>query len=400
MNNVFIARQPIYNKKLEVIGYELLFRDSDGEADIADKELATAQVVLNVLLEVGLEQIVGERIAFINVAHDFIMSDLVYSLDKEKIVLELSEEVEANPKIIEALKKLSNNGYKITLDNFVYDYSKDDLVALADYIKLDISMFTGEEFKSQVNLLRNRKAKIIASKIETQKNFDICSEIQIDCLQGYFLARPNLIKGTRLSAIRYSVLQLHEKFQDENASLTEIEELLSKDMYLTYRIFNFIYNGDFGQKKIASLSTAIELVGLQEIKSWVELLLRSKLDDRPNELLVSARTRAKMCELLALSLNKPDVHSYFIVGLFSQIDMILEKDMSELLKSLPLTEQMNEALLFRKGSMAEAVNCVIAYEKGDWDTATFEDSENSMIIGSYLKSIEWASDLGTELITC
>lgn len=400
MNNVFIARQPIYNKKLEVIGYELLFRDSDGEADIVDKELATAQVVLNVLLEIGLEQIVGERIAFINVARDFIMSDLLYSLDKEKIVLELSEDVEADSEVIEALKKLVNNGYKIALDNFVYDYSKDDLVALADYIKLDVSMFTGEELKSQVNLLRNGKAKIIASKIETQKNFDICSEIQIGCFQGYYLARPNVIKGTRLSAIRYSVLQLHEKFQDANASLTEIEELLSKDMYLTYRIFNFIYNGDFGQKKVASLGAAIELVGLQEIKLWIELLLRSKLDDKPNELLVSALTRAKMCELLALSLGKSDARCYFIVGLFSQIDMILEKDMSELLKSLPLTEQMNEALLFRKGSMAEAVNCVIAYEKGDWDAAIFEDSENSMIIGSYLKSIEWASDLGTELIAC
>lgn len=400
MNNVFIARQPVYNKKLEVIGYELLFRDSHGEVDIIDKELATAQVILNVLLEVGLQKIVGSRIAFINVAHDFIMSDLVYSLNREKIVLELSEDVEADPDIIEVLQKLSCSGYKIALDNFVYDYSKDDLVALADYIKLDVSMFTGEELKSQANLLRNGKAKLVASKIETQKNFDICNEIKMDYFQGYFLARPNIIKGTRLSAIRYSVLALHEKFQDPNAPLIEIEELLSRDMYLTYRIFKFINNRGFGQKKLASLGAAIELVGLQEIKSWIELLLRSKLDDKPNELLVSALIRAKMCELLALSLSKSDARAYFIVGLFSQIDIILKKDMSELLKSLPLTEQMNEALLFRKGSMAEAVNCVIAYEKGDWDAATFEGSENSVIIGSYLESIEWASDLDTKLITC
>jgi len=399
MNNVFIARQPVYNKKLEVIGYELLFRNNlDEQVEIVDKEIATAQVILNILLEVGLEKIVGQRIAFINVARDFITSDLVYSLDKEKIVLEISEDIEADPEVIAALQKISKKGYKINLDNFVYDYKKDELIKLANYIKLDVSMFTREELKSQANLLRNGNAQLIASKIETQNNFDVCNEIKMDYYQGYYLAQPNIIKGTRLSAIRYSVLKLHRKFQDPQASLVEIEELLSKDVYLTYRIFNNINNSKLGQQKVATLSEAVELVGLDEIKTWVELLLRSKLDDSPNELLVSVLTRAKMCELLALSLNKSDAGSYFIVGLFSNVDVILDKNMSELLKSLPLTEQMNEALLYGKGSMADALKCVFAYEKGDWEAVTFEGAEKSMIIDSYLKSVDWASDLGTELI--
>ncbi len=400
MNNVFIARQPVYNKKLEVFGYELLFRDSEGVANVVDKELATAQLILNVLLEVGLNRIVGERLAFINIARDFLMSDLIYSLDKEKVVLELSEDIDADADVINTLQQLSKSGYRIALDNFVYDYSRDELVNIAYYIKLDVSMFSEVELKSQVNLLRNGKAKLIACKIETQNIFDICSEVKIDYFQGYYLAKPNLIKGSRLSALRYSVLKLHEKFKDPDSSLMEIEELLSKDMYLTYRIFNFVNNGDFNQQRVASLNAAIKLVGLAEIKSWVELLMRSRLDDEPNELLVSALTRAKMCELLALSSNKSDAHSYFIVGLFSQIDKILEKDMSELLKSLSLTEQINDALLFSNGIMAEALNCVVAYEKGNWDEAVFENLENSMIISNYLKSIEWASDLSTELIAC
>jgi len=400
MNNVFIARQPVYNKKLEVIGYELLFRDGEGVANVVDKELATAQLILNILLEVGLNRIVGERRAFINIARDFLMSDLIYSLDKEKVVLELSEDINADADVISTLQQLSKSGYKIALDNFVYDYSRDELVKIADYIKLDVSMFSEVELKSQVNFLRNGKAKLIACKIETQNIFDVCSEVKIDYFQGYYLAKPNLIKGSRLSALRYSVLKLHEKFKDPDSSLIEIEELLSKDMYLTYRIFNFVNNGDFNQQRVASLNAAIKLVGLAEIKSWVELLMRSKLDDEPNELLVSALTRAKMCELLALSSNKSDADSYFIVGLFSQIDKILEKDMSELLKSLSLTEQMNDALLFSNGNMAEALKCVVAYEKGNWDEVVFENLENSMIISHYLKSIEWASDLSTELIAC
>jgi len=401
MNKVFIARQPIYNKKLEVIGYELLFRDNAGEKSaIVDKELATAQVILSILLEVGLNKIVGRRLAFINVARDFILSDLPYSLDIEKVVLEISEEIEADTEVIEALKKLSNNGYKISLDNFVYHYSKDQLVELADYIKLDIGKLTQNEFKSQINLLRNKKAKLIASKIETKNDFDICNEVSVGYFQGYFLAQPNIITGTRLSAIRYSILELHRKFQNPDTHPSDIEELLSKDLYLTYRIFNYISNNYPEQKNVSTLHEAIEIVGLDEIKAWVGLLVRSRLDDEPNELLVSTLTRAKMCELLALSLNKPDAASYFLVGLFSYIDMIMEKNMSELLRSLPLAGQMNEALLYRKGSMADALNCVIAYEKGDWDAVRFENADKGIILDCYLKSIEWASDLGTELIAC
>ena len=399
MNKVFIARQPVYNDKLEVMGYELLFRDGSGKkTEIIDSNLATAQVILTIAMEVGLEQIVGKRTAFINVAREFLLSELVYFLDKNRITLELSEDIDPDREVIEAMQKLSRKGYKITLDNFVYHSSKDEMIALADYIKLDVSSLTPNELRSQVNTLRKSNARLIASKIETQRDFDLCKKLSVDYYQGFFLAQPNIIRGKRLSASRHSVLGINEKLQEPDVSLDDIVELISKDVYLTYRVFCFVNDQQSEGKEIDSLRTAVELVGLKAIRYWIELLVLSKLDDKPSEFHVSAVTRARMCELLANSSGMEDADSYFIVGLFSHIDTILEKNMPELLKYLPLTEEINDALLFRKGGMGDALNCVIAYEKGDWEAVKFADVEQSVILDIYLKSIEWASDMDAELV--
>lgn len=399
MNKVFIARQPVYNDKLEVVGYELFFRDDSGKkTGIIDSNLATAQVILNIAMEVGLEQIVGGRTAFINIAREFLLSELVYFLDKNRITLELSEEIEPDREVIEAMQKLSGKGYKITLDNFVYHSSKDEMIALADYIKLDVSSLTPNELRSQVTTLRKSKALLIASKIETQRDFDLCKKLSVDYFQGFFLAQPNIIRGKRLPASRFSVLGINEKFQEPDVSLDDIVELISKDVNLTYRVISFVNDELSEDQEIDSLRTAAALVGLKAIRYWIELLALSKLDDKPSEFHVSALTRARMCVLLANSAGIKDADSYFIVGLFSHLDTILEKNMPELLKYLPLTEQINDALLFRKGSMGDALNCVTAYEKGDWEAVQFADVEQSVIVDSYMESIEWASDMDAELI--
>lgn len=405
MNNVFIARQPVYNRKLEVIGYELLFRDSSGDqTGIEDSELATSQVVLNLLLDIGLQQIVGEKLAFLNVSRNFLLSNIVSRLDSNKIVLEVSEDIEPDEEILGALSRLSDEGYKITLDNFVYHYSKDELIKYADYIKFDAKAFEQGELKSQVSLLRDalqdKKAVVIASKIETQNDFEDANALDVEYFQGYYLAHPNIIRGSRLSANRHSVLELQKILHEQHISNEDIVELISRDFFLTYRVLNYIQEHYKQHEQVTSVSKAVEMVGLEEIRTWIDLLAMSKLDDRPNELLVSALARGKMCELMAIATNKDNPGAYYLVGLFSHIDAIMEKNLSDMLDSLPLNKQINTALLYRKGAMGDALNCVIAYERGDWDAVYFERAEKSLIIDSYLKAIEWASDLNAELIAC
>lgn len=190
MSNIFIARQPIYDRKLNVFAYELLYRASDeiNHANITDGNDATSQVPVNALIEIGLPELVGNALAFINLTQQHILNGLPITLAQENVVLEVLEDVIPDKALISALQKLKNEGYTIALDDFVCHDSKQPMVKLADIIKIDIMQLQGAALTEQVKMLRPVDVKLLAEKVETPEEFEYCKALGFDYFQGYFSA--------------------------------------------------------------------------------------------------------------------------------------------------------------------------------------------------------------------
>jgi len=399
MPETFIGRQPIYDRRLKVFGYELLYRGSEtNAAGRVNGEQATSQVILNTFMDIGLEHIVGPHPAFINMTRDFLLGENPLPFPAHQVVLEILEDVHIDESLIQAVRALARAGYIIALDDFIFDESKRALVELAHIIKIDLLALDRATLQEHVTMLRGPKVKLLAEKVETQEDFEHCRELGFDYFQGYFFCRPKVIKGQRVPANRLATLQLLAKLQDPNAQVSELEDIITHDVTLSYRLLRLINSAHYAlPKRVESLRQAVVYLGSRTIKMWASLLALSNIDDKPGELLTTSMVRARLCELLAAAARLPCPDTFFTVGLFSALDAILDTSMEQVLQMLPLSEEIRGALLHCEGVTGAALGCALAYERGDWEAVTFQDLSEQTIKDSYLEAIAWADGVRREL---
>ncbi|MDH5765958.1 MAG: HDOD domain-containing protein [Gammaproteobacteria bacterium] len=398
MSEIFIGRQPIYNNNMGVFGYELLFRSGENNSANVNNdnaESATSTTIINSFMDIGLETLVGNRKAFINLTEYFLTDENVsLPFSPEDVVLEVLEDIDVNYKLIKGVKNLTDQGYTIALDDYIYNISHKPLISLADIIKIDIMQLTESQLVEHVNKLKKYKSKLLAEKIETLDEFEFCQGLGFDYFQGYFLSRPRIIKSVSLPANKISLLNLLAVLNDPESDIEELEKAISYDVSISYKILKLINSAFFStQSKIESIKQAIVLLGRDQLRSWSSMLALSSLDDRPSEMMHLAMGRAKMCELLARKSGLAGHESFFTVGLFSSLDILLERELSEVLAPLPLSEDIVSALLSRQGVMGEALNCVLAYEVADFERAQFKTLSVSELTAINLEATGWANSV-------
>ncbi len=400
MSDIFIGRQPIYDRKLGVYAYELLFRTADmNRAAITDGDKATSDVIINTFLEIGLDNIVSNRLAFINLTRSFFVNEHSISLPKDRVVLELLEDIEADDEVVAGVKRLTDQGYTIALDDFIYHESLKPLVQLANIIKIDIMALDRDEVRDHVQALRKHPLRLVAEKVETQEEFDYCMELGFDYFQGYFFAQPKVIRGQRLPNNRLAILKLLSRLQDPDISPQQLEDLIAQDVAFSYRILRYVNSASFAlPRTIESIQQAVVILGLKSIKSWTTLLAMSQVDNKPAELVITAMVRAKMAEELAKAQKADRPDSFFTVGLFSALDALMDNSMEEILTQLPLADHISDALLHRQGIHGEVLSCVLAYERGQWEQIKPTRLSRSQIRDCYLTAVQWAGEIRQQLI--
>lgn len=401
MPDVFVGRQPIYDRGLEVVAYELLFRSSEGnQAGVLDGDLATSQVLHNTFVEIGLDTIVGQKLAFVNFTRGFILQDYTTIFPARRVVVEILEDITVDAELITAVRALSAQGYTIALDDFVFrDYLR-PLVEIADIIKVDILALDRPTLQENVTQLRQFNVRLLAEKVETRNDFNICCDLGFDYFQGYFLCRPDIVRGQRSPANRLASLRLLAKLQDPETEFDELEEIISRDVSLSYKLLRLINAAIYGlPKKVESIRQALLLLGTKFITSWVSVIALTGVSDKPQELMVTALIRGKMCELLAQAMQSAGKEVYFTIGLFSVLDAMLDTPMPEVLKLLPLAEEVSGALLHHEGLGGQTLHCVLAYERGNWDEVICPGLDRRRIKDAYLQAIAWAAEVSKELTT-
>ena len=394
MNNIFVGRQPIFDKKLNVYAYELLFRsakNSNSSEGMPDGDSATTQTIINTFVEIGLEKLVGNKLAAINLTESFILEVDKIPFSKKQVILEILEDVPVTPALINAVQRLVDEGYTIALDDYIYKPEHAPLIKLAKIIKIDLMALSRQDLVIHVEELKKYDVKLLAEKIETFEEFEFCRMLGFDYFQGYFLSKPQIISGTRLPTNRLTVLNLLSVVNNPNSDTDDLTEAINTDVATSYRLLKLINSAAFGlQHKIDSIEQGVLLLGRRQLSSWASMLAMSSLDDRPSEILRTAMIRAKMCELIAEKLNNTNVESFFTVGLFSALDLLLQRPLAELLEPLPLNQEIVVALLDHKGILGKVLASVLAYEISDWENVNLEKIPSADMFIINIEAVTWA----------
>ncbi len=393
MQNIFIARQPIYDSRLEVIGYELLFRASDtGIAEFTSGHEASSHVIVNSFINIGIEKLVGSSLAFINVTEQLVLNDTLLPMFHEQTVLEVLENIPPTPEVIAGLKRLKARGFRIALDDFVYQPAYRPFLELADFVKIDVLSMRRDEVAKQLTQLHSYPAKLVAEKVETQDMYDVCKAQGFHYFQGYFFCHPSTLTERTLPPNKAVVLTLLAQFNDPALDARDLEKSLAVDVTLSYKLLRYVNSATFGMRReIESLKDAIVLVGLNTIRNWATLILLGSIDTgRPKELIKVAMIRARMCELLAEKQNPAIQPQMFLVGLLSVLDVIMETPMDSLLDHLALSAPVKFALLQQEGEHGALLMQTILYEQGRWETLLSMGVERDPVVSAYLEAVRWA----------
>ncbi|MHA7881283.1 MAG: EAL and HDOD domain-containing protein [Saccharospirillum sp.] len=393
MENLYIARQPIYDRKLKVVGYELLYRDSDTDrAVFSDADLASSQAILNSFLHIGIDNLTGSALVFINLPEHFITNEALTPMFREQCVLEVLETVAPTEAVVAGVRRLKDLGFSIALDDFEYQDKYRPLMALADYIKVDVLGKDRLQLTREVTFLRSLPAKLIAEKVETQEMKQLCEELGFDYYQGYFYCRPQTLTHRNVAANKAVVFNLIGKLQQDDTSLEEVERLLAQDVALSYKLLRYINSAAFSlRREIESIRDAVILLGLENVRNWLTLIVMTRLDNsKPRELIVVAMIRARMCEILAEQSHPDFSRQMFIIGLFSVLDALMDQPMVDLLDTVILSTPIKLALLEHSGPQGALLETVLAYEKMDAEYLARSEFEPQSISASYFDAVKWA----------
>ncbi len=396
-----IARQPICNETLKVIGFELLHRmnNAGNHAVIHNSDSATIDVLLAAYNDLSIGDVVGNQLAFVNFTSNIIMNQLP-PISAKQLVIELLEGEEVTPELIKALKHLRRKGYKIALDDFCLNKETLSLIDCADIIKLDVLQDPPAKWAPYIPKLRDRGIIMLAEKVENYDVYEECRELGFTLFQGFFFAKPKILAGKKMSQNAASIMNLIDVLNQDAIEYDQVVQVIAKDVSLSYSLLRAVNSGMFPiSSKIESIKQAAVTLGINHLKKWANFMALSSLDNKPAILIESAMLRAKMCELLGEHITgKEAPDGFFTIGLFSMLDAFFDVPLEKILKKVSLNKEINDAILYFWGIKGCILKTVIDYEQqNEWDVAHHKmlrahNINQDIITHSYLQSVQWCNE--------
>lgn len=389
MRTFYLGRQPIFNRELEPVAYELLYRSGVTGGAARNDAQASASVLINAFVEMGVARVIGRSKAFIHMTPELLDDKLLSLFDPAQLVLQLMPDLAYDAAALERVDQLRGAGYGISVDDLLVHEGTLPLIERADFIKVDVSAVPREELGGHVAELRAHGPALVAEKVETHEQFALCRVLGFDLYQGFFFARPNLVSGRTLAEDRLSVLHLLSALHNPAVELQEVQEIIQRSVSLSYRLLRYVNSAAYNlPRKIESIAQAAVVLGQRRLRDMVTLLALTGADDRPQAQIHVVLTRAQVCARLAQG-GHGSAEMAFTVGLFSGLDTLMDQPLEKLLAQLPLADETSRAILHREGPLGQVLGAALALERGDQQSAALAALATSPAI--YWEAADWAT---------
>lgn len=399
--DVMIGRQPIFDRDYRVVAYEILFRGSRE----ADEHCMTSQVIVNTMLDLGIDAVAGTAPMFFNVDEAFLLNseELGSALPADKVVLEILENVPATPEVLAACKRLKDQGYRLALDDVLTVEHAEAFIDYIDLIKLEWPDL--QDRTDFMKRMRKYDVSFLAEKIDSYDDAIQASELNIDYFQGYFFCRPELVTGTKPPESKVSVLRAMQQALTAT-SIDDMFAVVKQDVSLSFRLLKYINSAAFGlRREVESIEQALTLLGLKNIRRWLTLLTMTSLsENKPREPMRQGLYRARFLESLARQLGEKEIDDDFMMGLFSILDALLDQPIERSLSEVSLAPHVHEGLTDPGSEMGQKLELVKALERGDQEPARRFTTEGQRITYSELNRLQaeamhWADEQMATLST-
>jgi EAL and modified HD-GYP domain-containing signal transduction protein len=396
----FIARQPILGINKRLYGYELLYRGVPGKLlGQVSGEQATASLLSSAFLTGDIEVISNNRLCFINFTQELLENNLPFSFPKTKVVVEILEDVEPTPQIINICRRLKESGYTLALDDFVYKRKFDPLLELVKIVKIDIRLTPLNTLIRTLNHLKYHNVKLLAEKVESEEEFVLANRMGFSYFQGYFFCKPQGIRIKEISSIKVNLIRLLAEVTKKEIELDRMREIIASDVAITYKLLRFLNSAYYYLlQKVKSVRHGVALLGEKELRNFCMLVIISELaTDKPDELVRLVLIRAKLCEMLGKSagISESECMNLYMIGLFSLLDAMLDCSMSEILDKLPINVVVKESLLGNKNAYTDFLCLSQAFEKNQQDECLLFQKKLSLtddqIQACYLEAVKYAN---------
>jgi EAL and modified HD-GYP domain-containing signal transduction protein len=404
VGDVYVARQPILAVNQAVYAYELLYRSSMENAfDGTDATTATSRVIANSYLNIGLERLVGDRCAFINFGRQLLLDGYAEMLPKDSVVVEILEDIEPDTAVVDACKALKRRGFVLALDDFVTADGYDELLGLADIVKVDFHLTDASVRDQLAEQLRPRGLRLLAEKVETHEEFEEAVGMGYTLFQGYFFSRPKIVAGKQIPGFKLNYARVLKEVGNPELDFQRIDDLVKAEASLVHQLLRYVNSASFGWKReVESIRHALALLGETEVRKWISLAaLAGIASDKPQELVVEIVVRGRFCESISKCIGMGARSSeFFLLGMYSLLDALMDKPMSEVVNEVHLADDLRDVLLGRAVStkgLRESLTIVCAYEEGDWEAIAANAASLSIsqveVSESYLEAAEWADEI-------
>ena len=400
----FIVATPLFDFRMAVQGYRLKYRNGEKLFGALDDHLGFTEALsspgLDLLQQTGVEPFAGEFPVFVDVNEYQLLMGVPtnYKLDPRSLVVVLSNDVKTDAESISRIEMLKNAGYGLAFSGVPNDQNA-ALVDLAEHLILDHYEIN---FSELINTLTRhvRRKRIIVDNVPSMDAFDKLGTFTNILYGGTFYSQPIMGSGTEISPLKLNAINLMNIINQEDFDLTQIAQTIERDPSLSISLLRFINNSSLGRtRQIDSIRSAVAILGQKEVKRWATVAISVQLaDDRPSEVTRLSLIRAKFAENLApffeLGILAPTL---FMCGLFSMLDVILQRPMDQALKEVAVDDRVRATLLDRTGELAGVMELIYAYESADWDKASILMVRNGINIqdlnSTFVDTLLWYRQL-------
>lgn len=370
-NYSFVARQAILDENGNPLGYELLFRlGLENRFPDICAEQATRRLIAEQFLSEKIDDLVGAAMCFVNFPETLLEEGLAEGLRQHNLVIEILEDAKPTLRLLNRVKQLHAIGIKVALDDHIPGDDWYEFLPYLHFIKLDLRQLPLAQCRQLIEQYSRFEAlRFIAEKVETREEFEAARRAGFHYFQGYYFQQPQVIRRRLLTTDETTAFELLAAVSEQNINYDRLTGLFSRDLPLTYNLLRYVNSLHLGYKRrsIENLRNAIVYLGQEQLKRFTAMVMTAYIGKKKNrELYRLSIVRARWCELLAGHINQDMADDAFMCGLFSLLDVLLERPLADILPQLPVSDSVRQALESGKGQLGFLLGMVREHEQADW----------------------------------